>query len=223
MHQQINKKIFIYLFIFFSLGTFTNKEFLNFSYPKINNYEIIGLSEFNNNQIHQDLFELKYENLFFLEKNKVLKIINNHKIVEKFFVFKKYPSNLKIKIQGTNFLAITQKKGLNFYIGSNGNLIKVENQKIDLPFIFGNIEIKEFLKLKKIIDSSNFDYKNIKNLYYFKSRRWDIETKNDLIIKLPLKKLEASFEILLKIYGNEEFKEFKIIDLRQHNQVILNG
>ena len=221
MHQRINRKIFIYLFIFFSLGTYTNKEFSKLT-PKLNNFEIIGLNEFNNNQIHKKLTNLKNKNLFFLEKDKVLEIINSYKVVEKFFVFKNYPSNLSVKIEKTSFLALTKKNGLDFYIGSNGNLIQVKKNRIDLPYLFGDIEIIEFLKLKKIIDNSKFDYKNVKNLYYFKSKRWDIETKDDLIIKLPFEKLEKSFEILLKLFDNKEFSSLKVIDLRQKNLIISN-
>jgi len=223
MHQQISKKIIIYLFVFFTLGTYNNKQFSKFSLPKINNYNVVGLSKIENNQIFQDLSNLKNQTLFFLEKNKVSKIINTHKIVEKFYVFKNYPSNLNVIIERTNFLALIKKNGQDFYIGSNGNLIPVRKKKNDLPIVFGNIETSEFLRLKKIIDNSNFNFNEIKNLYYFKSRRWDIETKDNLIIKLPFKKLNKSFDILSKIYDNQKFKGLKIIDLRQDNLVILNG
>ena len=223
MHQQISKKIIIYLFVFFTLGTYNNKQFSKFSLPIINNYNVVGLSKIENNQIFQDLSNLKNQTLFFLEKNKVSKIINTHKIVEKFYVFKNYPSNLNVIIERTNFLALIKKNGQDFYIGSNGNLIPVRKKKNDLPIVFGNIETSEFLRLKKIIDNSNFNFNEIKNLYYFKSRRWDIETKDNLIIKLPFKKLNKSFDILSKIYDNQKFKGLKIIDLRQDNLVILNG
>lgn len=222
MLQQINRKILIYLFIFLSLGTYTNKEFSKLSYPKIKSYEITGLSKFQNYKINQDLFALQNQNLFFLKENEVSKIISSHRDVEKFFVFKNYPSNLHVKIEKTSFLAITKKNGLDFYIGSNGNLIKVNN-KIDLPYLFGDIEITEFLKFKEIIDASNFDYNEIKSLYYFKSKRWDIETKNNQIIKLPIEKLKLSLEILIKIYNNNELKDFKVIDFRQNKLIILNG
>lgn len=223
MPLQINRKILIYLFIFFILGTYTNKKFTNFRLPAINNYEIVGLNEVKNTQIFQDLSNLKNQNLFFLKKNEISKIINSHKVIDNFYVFKNYPSNLNVVIEKTNFLALTRKNGVDFFIGSNGNLIETQNYKDNLPFVFGDIEISEFLKLKKIIDNSDFNYTEIKNLYYFKSRRWDIETKDNLLIKLPTKKVESSFELLLKMYNKEEFKDFKIIDLRQDNQIILNG
>ena len=61
-----------------------------------------------------------------------------------------------MKIEKTRFLAITNKEGKIFFIGSNGKFIKSENLNIisNLPFIFGNLDKKEFLKFKEIIDSS---------------------------------------------------------------------
>tara|TARA_B100000424_G_C22921108_1_gene490088 strand:- start:374 stop:1042 length:669 start_codon:yes stop_codon:yes gene_type:complete len=222
MPQRISKKILIYLFVFLILGTFNNKNFLEFNSIINQDFEIDDLSEFSDDKIINDLSKLKNHNLFFLEKEKVLNVINSHKIIEKFYVFKKYPSNLKIKIEKAKLLAVTKKDGLNFYIGSNGNLIQ-SNQISSLPFIFGDVDVIEFLKLKNVIDNSSFNYDDIKNLYYFKSKRWDIETKNSLIIKLPSEKLEKSFQIISKIFYNKEFNNSNIIDLRQNNQVILDG
>ena len=133
-----------------------------------------------------------------------------------------YPSKLKIIIEKTNLLAITKKENFDYYLGSNGNLIKINDSKKKLPFIFGKTDTKEFLRLKMIIDKSNFDFDSIKNLYFFKSKRWDIELKDGLIIKLPLKQINVSLEILAKILKDEEFKNSKIIDLRQKGQIIKN-
>ncbi len=223
MPLQINRKILIYLFIFFILGTYTNKEFSNFNFPEIDSYKIEGLNVLENDQIFQDLSKIQNKNLFFLKQDEISKIINSNQIIESFSVFKHYPSSLNIVIEETIFLALTKKNGQDFYIGSNGNLIQTINKKTNLPFVFGNVEISDFLRLKKIIDNSNFNYDNIKNLYYFKSRRWDIETKDDLIIKLPSKELNVSFDILSKIYDNQKFKDIKVIDLRKENLVTLDG
>ncbi len=223
MHQQISKKIITYLFILFILGTFNNKK-ISKLYSKDNyNFNIVDQSEFREDDIIKDLSKLKNQNLFLLEKNRVLTVIDSHKIIENFFVFKNYPSSLNIKIERTKFLAITKKNGSNFYIGSNGNLIQIFDKKYDLPFIFGDIEISEFLKLKSIIDNSKFDYNYVKNLFYFKSKRWDIETKNGLLIKLPRENLDKSFELLLNIINKKDMEKINNIDLRQDNQIILNG
>lgn len=222
MHLRISKKILIYLLIFFLVGTLNNKKISNFTFPKIDKIEIVGLTEFENNSLSQDLYMLRNLNIFFLEKNQISEIIKSNKIIEKFSIFKNYPSNLIIKIKKTKLLAYTKKNNSVYYLASNGNLIETNDNQINLPYIFGNVEIEEFLKFKKIIDNSSFNYNDINNLYYFKSKRWDIETKKNLIIKLPIKNLESSFEILLKIFQEDKFMNFNIIDLRQNNQVILN-
>ncbi len=223
MHQQISKRIIIYLFIFLFLGTLNNKNFLLLSFEKDNYFEIKDLSETKNDEIIQELSKLNTENLFILKKDEVSETIKSHKIVERFFAFKNYPSNLNIKIEKTKFLAITKKNSLDYYVGTNGNLIKVENIKEDLPFIFGDVDVLEFLKLKNIIDNSNFNYSQIKKFYYFKSKRWDIETKDGLLINLPSKNLNNSFKILSRIQKNNDFNDYRNIDLRQQNQIIVNG
>ena len=223
MHQQISKKIIIYLFTLLILGTFNNKN-ISKLYSKDNyDFNIVDQSEFNEDNIIKDLAKLKNQNLFLLEKNEVLKTVDPHKIVENFFVFKNYPSSLNIKIERTKFLAIIKKNGSNFYIVANGNLIQIDYKKTDLPFIFGDIDISKFLELKSIIDNSKFNYNDIKNLFYFKSKRWDIETKNGLLIKLPRKNLNNSFELLINIINKKDMQNINNIDLRQNNQVILNG
>ncbi len=223
MHQQISKKIIIYLFIFVFLTTLVNNNLSKLSFPYIKNFEISGLNDFEMNQIIKDLNFVKKENLFFLDKKEILKKFDVNKDIEKLFISKVYPSKLKIKIQKTNYLAITKKNDLYFYIGSNGNLIETNKKRINLPFVYGDIDVGEFLKLKKIIDDSNFNFNEIYNLYFFKSKRWDLETKDGIIIKLPFKNLEKSIELMFKLLSDKNFKSIKVIDLRQNHQVILNG
>jgi len=76
--------------------------------------------------------------------------------------------------------------------------------------------------LKLHIDKSKFDFGQIKNLFFFKSKRWNIETKKGLIIKLPLNQIDLSLNILSKIVREEQFKNKKVIDLRNNGQIIMN-
>ena len=101
-------------------------------------------------------------------------------------------------------------------------MIKIENDTEDLPIIFGTVDTMEFLRLKNLIDNSIFDFRDIKNLYYFKSKRWDIETKDGLLLKLPKENLSKSFKLFTDIISNKNFQNSNIIDLRQSNQIILN-
>ena len=88
--------------------------------------------------------------------------------------------------------------------------------------MFGNFDNKEFFVLKEIIDDSNFDYTQIKNLYFFPSKRWDIEMHSGLTIRLPINKLKESIELSLKIISGDSLRKIKMIDLRQNSQVIIN-
>ena len=225
MLLQINKKIFFYSTIFVILTSFNNKNFFEFAFSKKTQLEIIILNDPINKEIQKNLSTLKDKNLFLLQKNQISKIFNSDKTIEKFFVFKNYPSKLLIDVKKTKFIATTKKNGIDYYLGSNGNLIKANNIISDLPFLFGDVDIPEFFELMSIIKNSNFDFKEIKNMYYFKSKRWDIETKNGLLIKLPYENLDKSFELLSKILRKKNFDNIdKIyqIDLRQKNQLILN-
>ena len=163
-----------------------------------------------------NLFKKK---IFFKLSN--LKLSN--KLVENYSVFKKYPSSLEIKIDKTKFLANIFKDGKSFVLGSNGKLIETTNRKNNLPNIFGDYDKASFFNLLKFIKKSNFKLSDIKDLYFFKSGRWDIKTDQNVIIKLPKKNLEESLNLSLTILNNNEFKNIKILDLRQEKQVVVNG
>ena len=168
MQKRISKKIILYLSILLLLTTLNNKKFLKFNLNKELGFEISSSSEFNDKKIISELSSYKNQNLFVLNKEKIREIIKKYKIIEDYNIYKNYPSNLIVKFKKTQFLAITQKEGSNYYIGSNGKLIKIKNDAEDLPIIFGTVDTMEFLRLKNLIDNSIFDFSDIKNLYYFK-------------------------------------------------------
>jgi len=222
MHQQVSKKIIIYLSLFFIFTTINN-DFLNkLSFPKINFIKVDGLDFDENQNLLVNLNYLKLKNLFFLDKSKIEQKINSNKIIDSFSVFKNYPSTLEIKIKKTEFLASTKKNGIYYFIGSNGKLIKSNNNILDLPFIFGNFNNHEFIEFKNIIDSSDFNFQNIKKLYFYPSKRWDIETIEGYIIKLPKYDLNETLNFYVHLIKDQNFKNLKFIDLRQKNQVIIN-
>lgn len=223
MLYQKNKKIFIYLLLFLTIGTFNNKNLNSMNFPSINQISVIGLDDENNFQIKNKLDFLNGDNLFFLNPGKITKIMNTNNLVEKYSVSKIYPSKLNIEINKTKFLAQIKKDDDIFFLGSNGRLIKKNNMEYDLPFIFGKFEIESFLEFKKNIIDANFDYTKIKKLFFFKSGRWDIELKSGLLIKLPNENVKSSFKFLLKFLDENNNKKINIIDLRLTNQVIING
>ena len=204
------------------LGTINNHYLNKIDSPKLKNIKVLGLNEDANKKIAKDLIFLKFQNLFFLKSPQIKKIINRNPSVETYSVFKEFPSTIVIKIEKTKILANLYKNGSNYFFGSNGKLIKSENKKKDKPFLFGDFTSKEFLNLKKIIDKSKLEYSDIKNIYFFNSKRWDIELRNGLLIKLPEKKLLESLDLSIELILSNKFKNIKVIDTRVNNQVILN-
>ena len=222
MHQLISKKIIIYLFVFLILVTIKNNYVTTLTLPNINSIKTLGLNLEESNKIKITINDLDNKNIFYLKKKDLIKKMDSFQTIETFTVFKNYPSTLIIDAKMTKFLAITNIDGLNYFIGSNGKLIEEYNSKNDLPFIFGNFDIKEFLKFKRLIDNSNLQYDEIINFYFYKSKRWDIETSKGYIIKLPRNNIEKSLNLFVRLVKEEEFKEKKIIDFRQQNQIIFN-
>jgi len=220
MPQQKSRKIFFYIFLFFIIGTLNNKNLHTISPSNIVNINVTGLDEVSNNELTNSLNFLKIRNLFFLDEIEIKKIINSNSLIEKFSIFKEYPSTLNININKTTFLAQLKKNNEIFFLGSNGKLIKTSSIENNIPFIFGDFAIENFFKLKEAISESNFNYE-IKYLFFFKSGRWDVETESGLLIKLPKENVQKSLKLAIKIL-DENDRKIKIIDLRQSKQVIIN-
>ena len=109
MHRYRNKKIIIYISLFFIIGTFHNKNLSNFEISKIDEIKISGLSNEKNSEIFQSLESYKIDNLFFLNKLQITELLYSFNYIEDFFVSKNYPSTLNIKLKETKYLAVVKK------------------------------------------------------------------------------------------------------------------
>ena len=222
MQLSLSKKIIFYIFLIIFLSTLNSKHVSEIRFTNVDQITVIGLQENEKQDLLNDLQLLNLNNIFFLKKFELTNKLDANKLIENYEIFKKYPSSIVIKVNKTKFLANVFNNGKSFVLGSNGKLIESIEKKSNLPNIFGEYDKDSFFNLLKSIKNSNFRISNIKNLYFFKSGRWDIETKFDVIIKLPKDNLKDSLNLSLDILNNNEFKKVKILDLRQHNQIIIN-
>ena len=222
MHLLISKKITIYLLLFCFLVSINNTSLMNVSFPKINQIEISGLNLDERKKIESIIYDSNFKSIFHLDKQYLKRKISSINIIEQFEIFKNYPSTLKIFIKETKILAKIKRNGFDYFIGSNGKLIRNNNLATDLPFIFGDLNLNEFLNFKNEIDKSKFDFKNITKLYYFKSKRWDIETSKGYLIKLSKDNVEKDLNLFVRLSDENKFKNKLIIDFRQKDQIILN-
>ena len=222
MHQQKGKKILIYLFLFLIVGSINNTALTNSRFEKIKSIQISGLNQNQNINLLESIKELNLKNIFFLNGNEISKIISSNSLVENYEIFKKYPYALDIKIERTDFLAKINNNGKIFLIGTNGKLSDVKFSDKELPFIFGKPRIDEFIKFTNIIEQSKLSLNQVKNLYFFPSKRWDLELKNNVILKLSKNHTKLSLDQAFEILNDNNFNNIKVVDARIKNQIILN-
>ena len=224
MHQSIDKKnkVIIYIIFLFILST-TSGKYLKQQKKhtlKINNIKVFGLTAAKNLEIQNDLKGIFYQNILFPGKEEINKIINKHNIIDQYNIKKVYPSTLNINIKPAKFLAkITTYNDL--IVGSNGKLILIEQNDINLPYIFGEFNSKKFLDFMKNIELAKFNFTEFKAVYFFPSNRWDILTIDNILIKLPENNVLKSLKKAQMIIASTQFKNKHIIDLRIKGHLIV--
>ena len=224
MPQRKGKKILIYIFLLLLVGSINNYTINSFKFDKIKNINVLGLGHNDNQDLLYNIIDLNLGNIFFLNKENINKIINSNTLIHDYEIFKRYPHSLDINVKRTKFLARIKDNKNFFLIGSNGKLSPIEHKdKSDyLPFIFGKPKIDQFLKFKTIIDSSKFEYKDIDSIFFFSSNRWDIQLKNELLVRLPSKNIKKTLDLVSDFLIENTNNSIKIVDARIQNQIILN-
>ena len=70
------------------------------------------------------------------------------------------------------------------------------------------LDKSNFKKIKDLtVKDSEFEISEIKNFYYFKSKRWDVETNSGILIKLPKDNLKNSLNLSLDIINNDKIAD----------------
>ena len=171
--------------------------------------------------IKKKLIYLYDTNLFFLDNTEIKKTFEEIDFIESFEIKKIYPNKLKIKIFEKKPIAILHHNKKKFLISESidlMNYIDVENYR-DLPVVFGKKENFKILygNLKKI----NFPLDLIKKYYLYESNRWDLETYQKKVLKLPTKNYIESLENFMNLQQKNNFGKYKVFDYRINNQLIL--
>ena len=122
----------------------------------------------------------------------------------------------------TNFFAKINDNGKIYLIGSNGKLTPTKSGYKELPYIFGKVNIKEFLQFKTIIDNSKFSYNQISTMYFFPSKRWDLKLNNNILLKLPNNLTQENLNNLYEFLEMYNGENLTTIDARLENKIILN-
>ena len=161
------------------------------------------------------------KNLIFLDKNEVKKALMQNSLIESFNIKKKYPSTIKVKIFEKKPIAVLFSKKNKFYLSEKIDLIEFRNlpNYQTLPYVLGNKDDFRIFynNLKKI----NFPLDIITKYTFYETNRWDLETKNNQVIKLPAKNYIKSLKNYIKLKNKNGFEIYELFDYRISNQLIL--
>ena len=161
------------------------------------------------------------QNLFFLKNIDVKKALLKNSFIESFNIKKKYPNTLKIRIFEKKPIALLFNDKKKFYLSERIDLIEFKNlpnyQK--LPYVLGNKD--DFKVFYNNLIKINFPLNVVKKYTLYETDRWDIETKNDQIIKLPSKNYLKSLKNFLILKSKNDFEKYKLFDYRINKQLIL--
>ncbi len=217
----MKKRVLFASIIFIFLSTYTSK--INNSFDRNIKIEKITIE---NNKILDDqtikkkISFLYEENIFFLNNKKIISKLQELDFIDSIEIKKIYPNQIKVKIFEKQLIAIIQnKKEKNYYTNKGLINYKKLNGFEDLPVVFG--DNKSFEIFYNDLEKIDFPISDIKKFYLFESKRWDIITLENQIIKLPIKNYDLSLKNFIKLKNQTNFRKYKTFDYRIKDQLIL--
>ena len=225
MLQSINKKkIYFYLLILLLLSSTFNFKIIS-KFNKLNlikHINIVGLNEKEKNILDKNLKIFINKNIFLISKEEIEKILKNYSFIDTYNIAKVFPEDLIVNVTKTQFVGKTILDGEKFYIGKNGKLTKISlvTNEYNLPHVFGKFKVNEFLKLQETLNANEFNLDKIKKYYYFKSERWDIESNDEVVLRLPSENIDKSLKYYRALLKSNKIIKSQLIDLRIKNKII---
>ena len=217
----MKRRILIAALLLTLFTTISSQIIINFSKFNLEEINIENNTLVEESDLKSLLNPFYNKNLISINNNEIGTVLLKNSFIESFKIKKKYPNRLNIVIFEKKPIAILLDKKKKFFISEKIELI--EYRKIskfeNLPYVLGNKdEFKNFYyDLKKI----KFPLDKIKKYTFYESKRWDLETKNNVIVKLPSKNYLKSLKNYLELSNKNNFQKYKIFDYRIDNQLIL--
>ena len=217
----MKKRLVIALFLIILFTTINSQQRFITSQFDLKTIEIENNLLLKDNDIKNLLITFYNKNLVFLNNNEVKKALMQNSLIESFIIKKKYPNTLKVKIFEKKPIAVLFDKKNKFYLSEKIDLIEFKNlpnyQK--LPYVLGNKD--DFKVFYNNLIKINFPLNVVKKYTLYETDRWDIETKNNQIIKLPSKNYLKSLKNFLILKSKNDFEKYKLFDYRINKQLIL--
>ena len=218
----MKKRFLIALALLLFLSTYNINSNLKFFFKlNIEQVDIENISLFAENQITQNLNFLYQKNLIFLNKKEIEDVLKKIDYIDSFEIKKIYPRKIIIKIYEKTPIAILHNRREKFYYTDKSDLISFSNiEKFkNLPVVIGDRD--NFTLFYNLLKEINFPISDIKTLRYYKSKRWDLVTKKNKVVKLPVENYDKSLKNFLSINHQDNFEMYNTFDYRINNQLIL--
>ena len=221
MPQKLDKKnyIFFLLIIFLILSSTHNSNFKYNNFFNVKKIEVVGLNKTDNIFLENEFTDLVGSNIFTLNK-KSFEIINSVNQIKSYNVKKIYPNQVKVYLESAKAIGFIKNINEFVILGNNGKIIESETLPKNIPEVAGTNDIKKIFQTIEIIKKSDFNVRKIKKIYFFPSKRIDIEFENKKKIKFPINFKIDDLNFGFRVINDEKFNQVKIIDLRIPNKVI---
>lgn len=209
------------------------KKLLNIIEIFSQNYEYL-LKEIKINKLnHIDHLEIKkyfsqYYNrsIFLIPIKDILKTLNQKKWIEAITIKSDYKNTISVIIKESSPKGLYYNGENYFFFDKNLKIIDFVNSN---AFLYPGLII---FKGNNSLSNANFFLKSIplsfenkiNEAIFINNRRWDIQLKNDIKLRLAENKVSESLNNYDKIYrnlSNQELQEIELIDLRITKRAIL--
>ena len=217
----MKKRLVIASFLLILLSTISSEQSFVISKFNLKKIKIENNFLLKESDIKNLLIPFYDKNLIFLKNIEIQQALMQNSFIESFKIKKKYPSTLKIKIFEKRPIALLFDKKNKFYLSEKIDLIQFKDipNYQNLPYIYGNKD--DFKIFYNNLNKINFPLDTIKKYILHETNRWDLETKNNKIIKLPSKNYIKSLKSYLNLKNKNGFGKYELFDYRIRNQLIL--
>ena len=223
--------IVIYIFLFYDQKIFKQLNNIIENYSDKYQYSlsvvnINGLNNINEDEILNLIKPYKDSSIFLIPIKKIAKKISQNNWVKSINIQSNYKDTIEINIDESKPIGIYTTGIQNILFSDDlkilENIANNEKRFSALIKFEGKNSIHESIKL---IDSFPDDFiQYVDKAFLINQRRWDLELKNSILLKLPENNIKEALENYKKIYinfSNEELIEIESIDLRMKKNIIL--
>ncbi len=187
---------------------------------------INGLNNINEDEILNLIKPYKGSSIFLIPIKKIANKISQNNWVKSINIKSNYKDTIEINIDESKPIGIYTTGIQNILFSDDlkilENIANNEKRFSALIKFEGKNSIHESIKL---IDSFPDDFiQYVDKAFLINQRRWDLELKNSILLKLPENNIKEALENYKKIYinfSNEELIEIESIDLRMKKNIIL--